>query len=217
MAVGILGRKVGMTQIFDEETGVVVPVTVIEAGPCTVLQVKTVETDGYNAVQLGFDEKKEKRTPKAMKGHFGKTGSSPKRFVREIRTAGKPEIEAGAAISVNALEGVKKVDVRGVSKGKGWAGVMKRWNFRGQGASHGNTLHHRHPGSLGRSYSVHKGVPKGMPMAGHLGNENVTMRGLKLVKIISEDNLLVVRGAVPGPNGAYLVIRQSQKDPAYKP
>ena len=217
MAMGILGKKVGMTQVFDAATGRVIPVTVIEAGPCTVLQVKTADKDGYNALQLGFEDMKEKHTPKPMKGHFDKTKGSPKRFVREIRLAEAPTLQPGAVLDVKALEGVKVVDVRGISKGKGWAGVMKRFHFAGQGASHGNTLHHRHGGSMGRSYSVNKGVAKGHPLPGHMGAERVTARGLALVKVMPEDNVLLVKGAVPGPAGGYLVIRQSQKDPGYKP
>ena len=215
--VGILGKKVGTTQFFDTATGRTIPVTVIEAGPCSVLQIKTVETDGYNAVQLGFDDKKDKHTTKAMKGHFDKAKVTPKRFIRELRMADKPALQVGTVVSVAALEGVKKVDVRGVSKGKGWAGVMKRYHFSGQGAAHGNTLHHRHGGSMGRACSISKGVTKGHPMPGHMGDERVTSRGLALIKIMPEDNLLLVKGCVPGAPGGYVYIAQSQKDPGYKP
>ncbi|MBN1808390.1 MAG: 50S ribosomal protein L3 [Planctomycetes bacterium] len=217
MPVGILGRKIGMTQVFDDETGDAVPVTIIEAGPCSVLQVKTKDTDGYNAVQLGFGEMKEKHSNRPMMGHFAAAGVSPARFVREIRMSEAPGVERGATLTVQILEGVSKVDVRGVSKGKGWAGVMKRWNFQGQRASHGNTKHHRMPGSIGRTYSTSKGVPKGFKMAGQMGNRNVTVRGLELVRIIPEDNLLVVKGSIPGPNDSFVIIHQSQKDSSFKP
>jgi len=168
-------------------------------------------------MQLGFDDMKDKHTTKPMKGHFEKVKSVSKRYVKEIRTTDKPAFEAGATITVQVLEGAKNVDVSGVSKGKGWAGVMKKWHFRGQGASHGNTKHHRRGGSLGRTYSVHKGVPKNHHMPGQMGNKNVTVRGLEVVKIMPEENILLVKGSVPGCDTGYLFIKQSQKDPAYKP
>lgn len=204
----ILGRKVGMTQIFDEK-GTRVGVTVIEAGPCKVLQVKTEESDGYNALQLGFDEKKEKNTKKPLLGHFDKAGTTPKRFVKEVRTAEAPEQQVGDDVTLEIFDGVQKVDVVGTSKGKGFAGTIKRWNFHRQPASHGNSKNHRTPGGLGRQMSVNKGVPKGKKMSGHLGTERITVQGLKLVKADPEHSLLLVRGSVPGANGSYLVIRKS--------
>lgn len=217
MPKGILGRKIGMTQVLDQETGAACPATVIEAGPCVVLQVKTVDTDGYGAIQLGYGDKKPKNTPKPLAAHFEKAGTSPKRLVREIRTSDAGEFEQGQVLTVETFAGIQKVDIQGTSKGRGWTGTIKRWNMHRQNTSHGNTKHHRALGSLGRTYSVHKGVPKGKKMPGHYGNEKVTARGLRLLRIVPEEGLLVVKGSVPGPNGGFLVIRQSQKDPAYKP
>jgi large subunit ribosomal protein L3 len=201
-----------MTQVFREDRRV--PVTVIEAGPCVVVQVKKAETDGYNAVQLGFDEKKQKRTTRPMQGHFARAGTTPKRLVRELRSEAAPTVSPGDEVRVSVLEGAELVDVQGVSKGKGFAGTIKRWNFGRQRASHGASLVHRAPGSIGRTYSVHKGVPKNKKMAGRLGGERVTVRGLGVVEIDEERDLLLVKGPVPGPNGGYLVIRRSLKDPA---
>ncbi len=212
VAVGILGKKLGMTQVYRNEERVVV--TVIQAGPCAVLQVKTVETDGYNAVQLGFDEKKPKRTTRPMQGHFAKAGVSPKRMVREFRTEDAPSVESGELVGAAVLEGTVLVDVQGTSKGKGTAGVMKRFNWGGGRRSHGNSRAHRKPGSIGRHYSTAKGVPKGHPMAGHMGNVTVTARGLKLVDIDVERNLILVKGPVPGANGCYVTVRRSVKDPS---
>ncbi len=211
VATGLLGKKLGMTQIFRDDARV--SVTVIQAGPCVVLQVKTVETDGYNAVQLGFDEKKPKRTTRPLMGHFAKAGTTPKRFVREFRAGGAVPLLIGETLGVSILEGTELVDVQGISKGKGTAGVMKLHNFGGGRASHGNSKSHRKAGALGRHYSVHKGVPKNHPMAGHMGSETVTARGLRLVEIDAERNLLLVKGPVPGANGSYVVVRRSVKDP----
>lgn len=208
---GILGRKIGMTQIFDEK-GSRIGVTVVEAGPCNVLQVKTEETDGYNALQLGFADKREKNTTKPLVGHFMKAKTAPKRYVREIRLDGPAEMKVGEAVTVDVLEGVQKVDVIGLSKGKGFAGTMKRWNFGGSRASHGCSKRHRSPGSLGRQMSVNKGVPKGKRMSGHLGQERITVQGLHLVKIDGDHNLLLIKGAVPGANGDYLIVRKSIQD-----
>ena len=210
VATGILGKKLGMTQIFKGDERV--PVTVVQAGPCVVLQVKTTETDGYYAVQLGFDEKKPKRTTRPLMGHFARAGTTPKRLVREFRTDAAPSVSVGDVLGASVLDGAELVDVQGTSKGKGTAGVMKRWNFSGQRASHGNSKAHRKPGSIGRHYGVHKGVPKNHPMAGHLGCETVNVRGLGLVEIDAERNLLLIKGAVPGANGSYVVVRRSVKD-----
>lgn len=208
---GILGRKLGMTQIFDEK-GTRVPVTVIEAGPCKVLQVKTSETDGYLAVQLGFGEKKAKNTSLPMIGHFHKAGTAPKRFVREIRCDEPPQLKVGDEVKVTVLEGARWVDVIGISKGKGFQGGMKRWHFHGLGASHGCSKRHRAPGSLGRTYSISKGVPKGKHMAGHMGARRVTVQGLAVVKIDPDKNLILVKGAVPGANGGLLVVKKGLRD-----
>jgi large subunit ribosomal protein L3 len=207
-ATGLLGRKVGMTQVFDPK-GNRIGVTVIEAGPCKVLQVKNAESDGYCALQLGFADKREKNTSKPLVGHFAKANSPCKRFVREIRLDAPPADKVGDDVTVQIFEGVQKVDVQGLTKGKGFTGVMKRWNFKGFGASHGTSKRHRSPGSLGRHMSISKGVPKGKRMAGHLGQERVTIQGLRLVKIDPENHLLLVRGAVPGANGDFVIVRRS--------
>ncbi|MBI3829092.1 MAG: 50S ribosomal protein L3 [Planctomycetes bacterium] len=205
---GILGRKVGMTQVFDEKGGRI-GVTVIEAGPCKVLQVKTPESDGYSAIQLGFAGKKEKNTSLPLLGHFEKAGSEPKRFVREIRLLAAPTDKTGDEVTVQVLEGTLKVDVSGVTKGKGFAGVVRRWNFHGLPASHGCSKRHRAPGGLGRHMSINKGVPKGKKMAGHWGVANQTVSGLRVVKIDPENHILLVRGCVPGANGSFVVVRKS--------
>jgi large subunit ribosomal protein L3 len=214
----ILGRKLGMTQVFVD--GKRVPVTVIAAGPCNVTQVKTVETDGYNAVQLGFEDKPERLVLKPEAGHAKKAGVPAKRHHREVRYPGDaaPDVELGQEIKVDVFEGVKKLDVVGTSKGKGFAGVMKRWNFGGGRASHGSSKHHRVPGGIGRAGSISKGVFKGKKMAGHLGSERITSR-CRLVKIDAEKNLLLVKGAVPGGSNGLLFIRRSKREygPIEKP
>ena len=207
-STGILGRKVGMTQVWTEK-GDRVPVTVIEAGPCKVLQVKTDKTDGYFALQLGFGERKEKTTSKPLVGHFEKAGSTPRHFVREIRLSAAPTDTVGSDVTVSVFENIKYVDVTGTSKGKGFQGVMKRHNFHGLPASHGCSKRHRAPGGLGRQNSINKGVPKGKRMAGHMGFERVTIQALQLVKIDAENNLLLVKGAVPGPNGSYVMVHKA--------
>jgi large subunit ribosomal protein L3 len=207
-STGILGRKVGMTQVWTEK-GDRVPVTVIEAGPCKVLQVKTDKTDGYFALQLGFGDAKEKNTSKPLVGHFDKAGSAPKHFVREIRLAGAPEDAVGSDVTVKVFENIKFVDVTGISKGKGFQGVMKRHHFRGLPASHGCSKRHRAPGGLGRQNSINKGVPKGKRMAGHMGVDRVTIQALQVIKIDAENNLLLIKGAVPGPNGAYVMVNKA--------
>ena len=235
MAKGILGRKVGMTQVFDPETGVVTPVTVIEAGPCKVLQVRTPEKDGYSAIQLGFGEKarpkkdlrsRQSQASRAERGHVAdikskrsqklaaagilreKANCEPAKFIREIR--GESEAEVGADVKVDVLGEVARVDVMGISKGRGTAGVMKRHNFSGQRATHGVKKCHRHAGGTGMSAWPSRTF-KGKRMAGHYGSSQVTVRNLGLHKIDTENNLLLVQGAVPGPNGGYLVIRETNK------
>ncbi len=211
MKQAILGKKLGMTQVFDEE-GRRIPVTVVQAGPCAVLQVKTKKSDGYDAVQLGFDEKKEKRCTKPALGHFRKAEATPRRFVREIRLDATSEFKPGDEVKAEVMEGVKLVDVQGISKGKGLAGTMKRWGFGGGWASHGASRHHRKAGAIGRQTGLRKGVPKGKKMAGRLGGETTTIRGLRLVRIDRERSLLLIRGAIPGANGGYVFVRKSNKE-----
>ena len=211
---GLLGKKVGMTHIFNEE-GEFVPVTVIEAGPCVVLQVKTEDKEGYNAIQLGFGAKREKSTTKPLHGHFAKAKSEPKAFVREFRTDGAPEQAIGDEVNLSVLEGCKIVDVVGRTKGRGFTGVMKRWNFHGFPATHGTKTHHRHPGSIGQSAYPSR-VLKGVKMAGQYGNEQVTSKNLKVVKIDVEHHMLLVKGAVPGPNGRFVVIQEAGSAPEKK-
>jgi len=227
MAIGILGRKVGMTQIFDE-SGNVVPVTVIEAGPCRVLQLRTKERDGYEAVQLGFRDKPRRLASRSQRGHVAKLDSKrskarakagielppradcePQRFIREVR--GSTEgFTVGQTLDVNQFAEVKRVDIVGTTKGRGTTGVMVRHNFQGQRATHGVKKVHRHPGSIGQSqFPGH--VPKGRRMAGQYGNQRSTMRNLKVVRVDAENNLLLVYGAVPGPNGGYVMVKETNK------
>ncbi len=204
---GIIGKKVGMTSIFDAN-GKNIPVTVILAGPNYVTQVRTKEVDGYDAVQLGFDDKKEKNTPKALRGHFEKSGVSPKRKVIEFQDYEK-EVKLGDEISVADVfaEG-EFVDVSGISKGKGFQGVVKRHGFKGVGqATHGQHNRLRAPGSIGASSDPSR-VFKGMRMAGHMGSENITVQNLQVMKVIPEQNLLIVKGSVPGHKNAYLIIKK---------
>lgn len=227
-----------MTQVFDAETGIATPVTVVEAGPCTVLQIKTTDRDGYEAVQLGFLDKKRpsegmtrsagSQARRSERGHVASIGSKrsklrnaagvealpkadcePQRFVREFRGAVNG-LEVGQQVDVNALEGVAAVDVVGVSKGRGYAGVMKRHNFAGQRATHGVKKCHRHPGSTGQSATPSRTI-KGRRMSGQYGNARCTLRNLKLHGIDPENNLLLIKGAIPGPNGGFLEIRETNK------
>jgi large subunit ribosomal protein L3 len=211
MTPALLGKKLGMTRIYDEK-GTVVPVTVVEAGPCAVTQVKTPDTDGYHAVQLGFGECKAKFSTIPLIGHTAKAGVGPRRHFREIRLKDATDRKPGDVVNVAAFEGVQFVDVVGTSKGKGTAGVMKRHHFGGQPASHGTERKHRSPGSIcsRASNRGHTGKPKkGVRMAGHMGMERVTTRNHPLVKIDPENNLLLIKGALPGPNGTLLFIRKS--------
>lgn len=205
---GILAKKIGMTQIFED--GKFVPVTVVEAGPNFVLQKKTEEKDGYTALQLGFDEKKEKNTTKPMMGIFNKAGVKPLRFVRELKADSVEGYELGQEIKVDILDGVEFVDIRGTSKGKGTAGVMKRHNFSGNRATHGVSRNHRLGGSIGQSSFPSK-VLKGLKMAGRYGNAAVTVQNLKVVKVDVENNLLLIKGAVPGPKNGYVVVKPAIK------
>jgi large subunit ribosomal protein L3 len=232
MAIGLLGRKVGMTQIFDE-AGKAIPVTVIQAGPCRVLQLRTAERDGYAAVQLGFGDKPRRLASRAQRGHVAKldskrskrlaaggaepssrAGCEPQQFVREFRAAsldaGGADYSIGQELSVGLLEGVKAVDVTGTSKGRGTSGVMRRHNFKGQRASHGVKKVHRHAGSTGCNTFPARTF-KGRRMAGRYGNERSTMRNLRVVRVDVENQLLLVYGAVPGPNGGYVIVRETNK------
>jgi len=207
----ILGKKVGMTNVYDAE-GRYVPVTVIEAGPCQVLQIKTRETDGYNAVQMGFEEKAARRATRAEAGHARKAGATPKQFVREYRTDDLSAYEAGGSVTVAAFEDVKLVDVVGVTKGRGFAGVMKRHGFGGQPGSHGTERKHRSAGSIGEGAGIPgRGVRKGKRMAGHMGHVRRTTERLAVVRVDAEANLIVVQGSVPGPSGGYVVVRSARK------
>jgi large subunit ribosomal protein L3 len=211
MTPALLGKKVGMTRVYDEK-GAVVPVTVVQAGPCPVTQVKTVETDGYNAVQLGFGETKAKFSTFPLIGHAAKAGVGPRRHFREIRLKDATDRKAGDVVSVGIFEGVQYVDVVGTSKGKGFAGVMKRHHFGGQPASHGTERKHRSPGSIASraTWRGQSGKPKkGLRMAGHMGMDRVTSQNHPLVRIDPENNLLLIKGALPGPNGALLFIRKA--------
>ena len=210
----LLGRKVGMTQMYDEADELL-PVTVIQAGPCTVMQVKKVETDGYNAVQLGYDDLRPSRRKKTQVGHAKKADSVPKRFVKEMRLPddAEPEFKVGDCLTVSVFAEDKCVDVVGTSKGKGFAGVMKRHGFHGFPASHGTERKHRAPGSISSfaSDAGHGGSPKkGKKMAGHMGNRRVTAKNHNLVTLDEEKNLLVVKGSVPGPAGGYVIVRSAR-------
>lgn len=214
----LLGKKVGMTQIYDE-SGLMVPVTVIQAGPCKVMQVKTKEVDGYDAIQMGFDDVKESRIKKPAAGHAGKAETKPKRYVREWRLVGDEQAEyaIGDEIGVSVFAETNYVDVAGKSKGKGYAGVMKRHGFGGFPGSHGTERKHRAPGSIS-SYASDAGhggnLKKGKRMAGRMGGVRVTTKNHRLVSIDAENNLLIVKGAVSGPCGGYVEIstaKRSQK------
>lgn len=201
---GILGTKVGMTQVWRDDR--LVPVTVVLAGPCPVVQRKSIERDGYEAVQLGWLEKPEAATSRPQRGHFEKVGVAPRRHLVELRDF---QLE-GDEVTVELFEVGQRVDVTGTSKGRGTAGVMKRWGFQGMPASHGTKKKHRHPGSIGQRKSPGR-VYKGKRMAGQYGAKRVTIVGLEVVEIRKDDNLLLLRGAVPGPNGGLVVVKQSQR------
>ena len=210
MAKGILGKKLGMTQIFEAD-GRLIPVTVVEAGPCVVLQNKTEETDGYNAVQLGFGEIKEKHTTKPMKGHFDKAGVAPVKFVRELRLAAPSEYAVGDKIAADIFAAGELIDASGVSRGKGFAGTIKRHNFSRGPMKHG-AKSHREPGSMGPMHSCPGGrVIKGKKLPGRMGNANVTVQRLTVVKVDAERNLILVKGAIPGATGSYVVLKETVK------
>src|SRR5436305_6979841 len=206
---GILGRKLGMTQVWDADNRVV-PVTVIEAGPCRVVQLKTPERDGYAAVQLAFGDTKPQRLSKPELGHLKKADAPPLRHVAELRVDDLSGFEVGQVIGADVFGAGERVDVTGISKGKGFAGAMKRHNFKGQGASHGNHKKHRSPGSIGACATPAR-VFKGTRMAGQMGNQKVTTLNLQVVQADAERDLLLVKGAVPGPRGAIVLIRNAVK------
>jgi large subunit ribosomal protein L3 len=231
MTKGILGRKVGMTQIFNE-AGLAIPVTVVKAGPCHVLQVRTADRDGYEAVQIGFEDKPRRLAIRAERGHVSgdlsskrskklqaagvkspeKANCEPKRFIREFRGTGLPTT-VGEQVTLSVFDGVKAVDVTAYTKGRGFAGAMKRHNFGGQRATHGVKKVHRHMGGTGALAANRGGgrMKKGKKMPGRYGNERVTIRNLSLVRLDAENNLILVHGAVPGPNGGFVMIRESNK------
>lgn len=209
-APGIIGKKIGMTQIFQPD-GQVVPVTVLKAGPCVVTQRKTPARDGYDAVQLGLVEfVKKQRITKPLAGHLSKAGVEGIRFLREFRLRpGDGDFKPGDRVLVDAFKPKEKVDVTGISKGRGFAGFVKRHHFRGGPATHGS-MFHRAPGSIGASSFPSRVFP-GMRAAGHMGHAQVTVRNLEIVDVDAEDNILVVKGAVPGPNGGYVLVRRAKK------
>lgn len=202
----ILGRKLGMTQVWSEDDNIV-PVTVIQAGPCTISQIKTQETDGYSAVQLGFGEITPKHVNKPMAGHFAAHGVEPSKYLREVRVEDTSLYSLGDKVTVADFSETKKVDVTGTSKGKGFAGVMKRYNFAGGPGGHGAHFH-RAPGSVGQCATPSR-VFKGVRLPGHMGDERVTVRNLELVSVDADQNLMLVKGAVPGGKGGLLIIRMA--------
>ena len=230
MVTRLLGRKLGMTQVYTEK-GQCFPVTVIEAGPCTVTQVKTREKDGYAALQIAFGSRRAKNVSKAEMGHLIPKGDLKKderrkaldRQLKETKTApvevreipwdGKEEVKVGAKIDCGIFESWKKIDIEGISKGRGFTGVVRRWGFHGLPATHGQSDRERSPGSLGRQHSISQGVYPGKKMAGHWGHEKVTSKNLDLVKVSREKNLVFVHGAVPGPTGGIVLLRESNWTP----
>ena len=209
MTIGLVGRKCGMTRVFTED-GVSIPVTVVEVEPNRITQVKSLDTDGYQAVQITVGERRAKRVSKPMAGHFAKANTAAGRQVCEFRLEGDTEYQAGAEITVSIFEAGQKVDITGQSKGKGFAGTIKRWNFRGQDATHGNSVSHRVPGSIGQCQTPGR-VFKGKKMAGHMGAEQVTVQTLEVVRVDAERNLLLIKGAVPGAPGSDVVVRPAVK------
>ena len=209
MKKGLIGKKIGMIQIFDEK-GNVIPVTVIEAGPCAVVQKKTAENDGYKAVQVGFGDQKVQRVNKPMQGHFAKGNVAPKKVLKEFRLDDIDSLNVGDIIKADVFEVGEKIDVIGTSKGKGTAGAIKRWNFSRLKESHGTGPVARHAGSLGACSDPSR-VYKGKKLAGHLGAERVTVQNLTVAKVDVENNLIAIKGAVPGPKGGIVVIADAKK------
>lgn len=210
MQKAIMGKKIGMTQLFDEK-GKVIPVTVIEAGPCVVIQKKTIETDGYEAVQLGYSDLAERKANDPQKGHFKKAGVSIKKYLKEFKLDNSAELSVGDEINAGIFSENDKVDVTGISKGKGFTGVIKRWNFGRQKETHGTGPVHRSQGSMGANSDPSR-VMKGKKMAGHMGNEQVTVQNLDIVKVDVEKNLIVVKGAIPGPKGGVVYLKNTVKN-----
>ena len=208
MKKGIIGKKLGMTQIFDEK-GNVVPVTLIEAGPCAVVQKKTIENDGYEAVQLAFEDVSKKNVTKARQGHFAKAGVTPKRHLKEFRLDDISNLEAGSVVTVDTFAKGEKVDVTGITKGRGYTGAIKRWNLHKLRMTHGVGPVHRQSGSMGVIDPAR--IFKNKKMAGQYGNEQVTVLNLNVVKIDAEKNLIAVKGAIPGPKGGIVFVRTSCK------
>lgn len=210
MAKGILGKKLGMTQIFEAD-GKMIPVTVVEAGPCVVLQNKTEETDGYNAVQIGFGEMKEKHTTKPMKGHFDKAGVTPVKFVRELRLSAPSEYTVGQKIAADIFAAGELIDASGVSRGKGFAGTIKRHNFARGPMKHGSKSH-REAGSMGPMHSGPGGrVIKGKKLPGRMGGVNATVQRLTVVRVDAERNLILVKGSIPGAAGSFVILKETVK------
>lgn len=209
MKKGLIGKKIGMTQIFDEK-GNVIPVTVVEAGPCAVVQKKTVENDGYKAIQMGYGDQKAQRVNKPMKGHFAKGDVAPKKVLKEFRFEDIDALNVGDIIKADVFAAGDKIDVIGTSKGKGTAGSIKRWNFSRLKESHGTGPVARHAGSLGACSDPSR-VYKGKKLAGHLGAERVTIQNLTVAKVDAENNLIAVKGAIPGPKGGIVVIADAKK------
>lgn len=210
---GILGTKLGMTQIFDEDNRVI-PVTVVEAGPCVVTQIRTVETDGYNAIQIAYGEIDPRKANKPAAGHFKKAGVTPRRHVAEIRMDGVSGYELGQDVTVEIFEGINFVDVTGTTKGKGYAGAMKRHGFAGQGAAHGNQAAHRRVGGIGACATPGR-VFKGTRMAGRMGSDRVTTQNLKVQKIDADANLILIKGAIPGVRGGIVTVKTAVKGGAH--
>ncbi|MEA3305835.1 MAG: 50S ribosomal protein L3 [Candidatus Omnitrophota bacterium] len=208
MSKGILGKKIGMTQFYTEK-GPLVPVTVIEAGPCTVIQVKRREKDKYTAIKLGFADRKKNRTNKPDLGNFKRANSAPKKFIREIRMDSPENYKESQEISVDIFNKGEFVDITAVSKGKGFQGGMKRWNWTAGKAGHGS-MHHRQPGSIGAS-SFPSRVFKGQHLPGHMGHESVTVQNLQILKVDRDKNLLIVKGTIPGHNNSYLTVKSAKK------
>jgi large subunit ribosomal protein L3 len=208
MKIGLLGRKIGMTRVYDAN-GKATPVTVIEAGGNTVLQLKSEESDGYTAVQIGFDSQKESRVTKPLLGHFKKANSEPKKFVREFRLPDGVNVDADVNVNVNQFQPGEFVDVIGRSKGKGFQGVVKKHGFAGQGASHGSKTHRRN-GAVGNRSTPGR-IWKNMGMPGHMGDDRVTVQNLRVVQVRPDENVILVCGAVPGSNGSYVVVRPAKK------
>ncbi|HSX84534.1 MAG TPA: 50S ribosomal protein L3 [Cellvibrio sp.] len=209
MTIGIVGRKSGMTRIFTD-SGVSVPVTVVEVEPNRITQVKNAETDGYSAVQITVGSRRASRVIKPAKGHFEKAQAEAGRGIWELRNDSQESFEVGGQLTVEGFQVGQKVDVTGTSKGKGFAGVIKRWNFAAQDATHGNSLSHRAPGSIGQNQSPGR-VFKGKKMAGHMGDERVTVQNLEIVKVDAQRNLLLIKGAIPGAPGGDVIVRPAVK------